>query len=101
MPDAIRGTVELMEAPAENVCVRSAYNFAGVSFSPEEMANEITRNLDGFSIDYAPDFRQEIAASWPQSIDDSVARKDWNWRPQFDLARLTTDMLENIGEQVL
>lgn len=99
MPDAIRGTIELMEAPAEKISVRSGYNFAGFSFSPAELAAEIKKTIPDFAISYEPDFRQAIAESWPQSIDDSVARKDWGWKPEYDLERMTQDMLVNIQAQ--
>lgn len=99
MPDAIRGTIELMEAPAEKISVRSGYNFAGFSFSPAELAAEIKKTIPDFGISYEPDFRQAIAESWPQSIDDSVARKDWGWKPEYDLERMAQDMLVNIQAQ--
>lgn len=99
MPDAIRGTIELMEAPAEKISVRSGYNFAGFSFSPAELAAEIKKTIPDFAISYEPDFRQAIAESWPQSIDDSVARKDWGWKPEYDLERMAKDMLVNIQAQ--
>lgn len=96
MPDALRATIELMEAPAEAITERGAYNLAGCSFTPAEIAAEIRRRIPGFEISYAPDFRQQIAASWPQSIDDSVARRDWGWQPQFDLSAMVDDMLVNL-----
>ena len=96
MPDAIRGTIELMEAPAEKVKVRSSYNISAISFTPEEQAASIKKVLTDFSINYAPDFRQKIAESWPESIDDSVARADWGWKPEYDLDGMTKDMLENV-----
>jgi len=96
MPDAIRATIELMEAPIEKISIRTSYNISGVSFSPKEIAAEIKKHLPGFSITYEPDYRQEIAKSWPQSIDDSVANNDWGWKPKYDLAALTEDMLENL-----
>ena len=96
MPDAIRATIELMEAPIEKISIRTSYNLSGVSFSPKEIAAEIKKYLPGFSISYEPDYRQEIAKSWPQSIDDSVANNDWGWKPKYDLAALTRDMLENL-----
>jgi nucleoside-diphosphate-sugar epimerase len=96
MPDAIRATIELMEAPAENIKVRTSYNVAAMSFSPEEIAAEIEKHIPGFSISYAPDYRQQIANSWPQSIDDSVARNDWNWKHEYDLPAMVKDMLENL-----
>lgn len=96
MEDAIRATIELMEAPKENVKIRSSYNLAGISFTPKTLAAEIQKHLPGFSIDYAPDFRQAIADSWPDSIDDSHAREDWSWSPKFDLAAMTDIMLQNV-----
>lgn len=98
MPDAIRATVELMEAPAERVKVRTSYNLQGLSFTPEEVAAAIRKREPGFSIGYAPDYRQAIAASWPDSIDDAAARNDWEWKPDFDLDKMTLDMLVNLGE---
>jgi nucleoside-diphosphate-sugar epimerase len=98
MPDAIRATIELMEAPAEKISTRTSYNISGMSFSPAEIATEIKKNIPGFEMSYAPDYRQAIANSWPQSIDDSVARHDWGWKPEYDLARMTGDMLENLGK---
>jgi nucleoside-diphosphate-sugar epimerase len=96
MPDAIRATIELMEAPADRIRVRTSYNLSAMSFSPAEIAAEIGKHRPGFSISYKPDYRQSIADSWPQSIDDSVARADWGWKHEFDLARMTSDMLENL-----
>ncbi|MET0464845.1 MAG: NAD-dependent epimerase/dehydratase family protein [Chitinophagaceae bacterium] len=98
MPDAIRATIELMEAPAEKISVRTSYNLSSMSFSPKEIAAEIKKHIPDFSIEYAPDYRQAIADSWPQSIDDSVARKDWGWKEEFDLGAMTRDMLENLKE---
>ncbi len=100
MPDAIRATIELMEAPAENISIRTSYNLAGVSFSPKEIAEEIKKHLPDFEIKYEPDYRQEIANSWPASIDDSIAQKDWNWKPEFDIAALTKNMLENMQARI-
>lgn len=96
MPDAVRGTIELMEAPAEQITVRSGYNFSGFSIAPKHVAAEIQKHIPDFSIDYQPDFRQAIAESWPESIDDAYAAKDWGWKPAYDLASMTKDMLENI-----
>jgi nucleoside-diphosphate-sugar epimerase len=96
MPDAIKATIDLMEAPAENISVRTSYNIAGVSFSPKEIAGAIQKSLPGFIITYKPDYRQAIANSWPQSIDDSVARNDWGWQHQYGLEELTVDMLRNL-----
>ena len=97
MPDAIRATIQLMEAPADKLSVRTAYNVSALSFSPREITAEIQKHIPDFSIAYAPDYRQKIADSWPKSIDDSVAREDWNWKPEYDLSRMTSEMLENLG----
>ena len=96
MPDALRATIELMEAPAEAVRQRGSYNLAGVSFTPREIAAEIRKHIPGFEISYAPDFRQAIAASWPQRIDDSVATADWGWQLRYDLQAMAADMLANL-----
>lgn len=96
MPDAIRATIELMEAPAENIRIRSSYNLGGISFTPAELAAEIQKSLPEFKIDYAPDSRQKIADSWPNSIDDSAATRDWGWTHEYDLARMCKDMLFHI-----
>ncbi|MCO6497757.1 MAG: NAD-dependent epimerase/dehydratase family protein [Chitinophagaceae bacterium] len=96
MPDAIRATIELMEAPAENLTVHTSYNVHGMSFSPKEISVEIRKHMEDFTITYNPDYRQPIAESWPQSIDDSTARRDWGWKPEYDLAGMTEDMLKNI-----
>ncbi len=96
MPDAIRATIELMEAPANKISVRTSYNLSAMSFSPKEIATEIKKHVPDFKISYQPDYRQPIADSWPQSIDDSVARKDWGWKEEYDLAAMTKDMLENL-----
>lgn len=96
MPDAIRGTIELMNAPATSLSIRSAYNFSAFSFSPQDLAKSIAVEVPDFSIQYAPDFRQAIADSWPASIDDSFARNDWGWKPEFTLEKMTKDMLSNI-----
>ncbi|AWH84574.1 NAD-dependent epimerase [Flavobacterium album] len=97
MDDAIRATVEIMQAPAENIKIRSAYNLSAMDFTPEEIANAIKKHIPDFTIDYAPDFRQKIADSWPQSIDDSSARQDWGWKHNFDLDAMTADMLEHLA----
>ncbi|HQU59860.1 MAG TPA: NAD-dependent epimerase, partial [Saprospiraceae bacterium] len=98
MPDAIRATLELMEAPAESVKIRSSYNLAGMSFTPSEVAAEIRKHIPGFQVAYEPDFRQSIAASWPESIDDSQAREDWGWQPEYGLEKMTIDMLAHLKE---
>ena len=98
MPDAIRATIELMEAPASKIKIRTSYNISGMSFSPEEIAAEITKHIPDFTISYKPDYRQAIANSWPQSINDDVARKDWNWKEEFTLEAMTKDMLDNLKQ---
>jgi nucleoside-diphosphate-sugar epimerase len=97
MDDAIRATIELMEAPADQIKIRSAYNLAGCSFTPAELAAEIKILQPDFEINYAPDFRQAIADSWPNSIDDSHATKDWGWKAQFDTKAMVKVMLENVN----
>jgi len=96
MPDAIRATIELMDAPAAQVRERGSYNLAGVSFAPRELADEIGRHVKGFVLRCEPDFRQAIADSWPEVIDDAQARADWGWLPRFGLAEMVADMLENL-----
>jgi len=96
MPDAIRATIELMEAPAAQVKIRSSYNVAGVSFNPEELAAAITRAVPAFQIGYTPDSRQAIADSWPQSLDDSTASADWGWKARIGVDEMVKDMLANI-----
>ncbi|NDE79199.1 MAG: NAD-dependent epimerase/dehydratase family protein, partial [Chitinophagaceae bacterium] len=96
MPDAIRATIELMESPQKSVGIRTSYNLSAMSFSPQEVAASIRTHLPDFSISYSPDYRQQIADSWPQSIDDSVARSDWGWKEEFDLTSMTADMLKNL-----
>jgi nucleoside-diphosphate-sugar epimerase len=96
MPDAIKATIELMEAPADKISIRTAYNISGMSFSPKEIAAEIKKSIPEFEISYQPDYRQAIADSWPQSIDDSVARADWGWQEEYNLESMTKDMLLNL-----
>jgi nucleoside-diphosphate-sugar epimerase len=96
MPDALRATIELMEAPAERIGERGSYNLAGISFTPLEIAAAIRKRIRGFRLDCEPDFRQQIAASWPRSIDDRAAQHDWGWRPRYDLQAMVDDMLENL-----
>jgi len=98
MPDAIRATIELMEADKSKISIRTSYNLSGMSFSPKDIAAEIEKHIRDFSIQYKPDYRQAIADSWPQSIDDSVARKDWGWKEEYDLQRMTADMLQNLNK---
>ena len=97
MPDAIKATLELMEAPASKISVRTAYNVSGMSFSPKEIAAEIKKHIPDFEISYKADYRQAIADSWPQSIDDAVARKDWGWKEDYTLEKMTTEMLANVS----
>lgn len=99
MPDAIRATLGLMEAPADRLTVRTSYNLAGMSFTPAEIAASIQHQVPGFTISYKPDFRQAIADSWPASIDDSAARHDWGWKPEYDLDAMTKDMLFHLAER--
>ncbi len=96
MDDAIRATLELMEAPAAQLKIRTSYNLAAMSFTPAEIAAEIRRQRPGFAIRYAPDFRQKIAESWPESIDDTPARQDWGWQHAYDLPKMTIDMLRHL-----
>ena len=98
MDDAIRATISIMEAPAEAIKIRSSYNLGGISFTPEEIAAVIKNEIPEFKIDYAPDFRQEIADSWPSSIDDTEAQNDWNWKHEFDLNTMTKAMLNGLRE---
>ncbi|UFH36172.1 L-threonine 3-dehydrogenase [Flavobacterium acetivorans] len=96
MDDAINATISIMQAPEEQIKIRSSYNLAAMSFTPTEIAAEIKKHIPEFTITYEPDFRQKIADSWPASIDDSSARADWNWNHKFDLESMTTDMLEHL-----
>ncbi|GHE59685.1 L-threonine 3-dehydrogenase [Roseivirga thermotolerans] len=96
MPDAIKATIGLMEAPAEHVKVRSSYNVSAFSFTPAQLADSIRKFIPEFAIQYAPDFRQKIADSWPNSIDDSAARADWNWQPDFNIDEMSKDILDNL-----
>ena len=99
MPDAIRATIELMEADAKKISIRTSYNIAAISFSPKEIAAEIKKHIPEFVVEYKPDYRQAIADSWPQSIDDSIARNDWGWKHEYDLPKITENMLENFGNR--
>ncbi len=100
MPDAIRATIELMEAPAELVKERTSYNLSGLSFSPEQIAAEVAKHIPGFKMSYAPDERQAYADSWPNSIDDSAARRDWGWKPQYDLTGMVDDMMGHLKRKL-
>ena len=97
MPDAIKATIGIMEAPAELVKVRTSYNVGSFSFTPEDLAAAIRKEKPNFKIDYAIDSRNDIAQGWPQSINDSVAREDWNWKPDFSLEAMVKDMLKNLA----
>jgi nucleoside-diphosphate-sugar epimerase len=97
MDDAIAATIQIMQAPKENVKIRSSYNLAAMSFTPTEIAKEIKKHIPEFTITYEPDFRQKIADSWPASIDDQQAREDWGWKHNYDLEKTTVDMLENLS----
>ncbi len=96
MDDAIRATLQIMESRADDIKVRSSYNLSGMSFTPKDIAEEISRNIPDFKISYEPDFRQKIADSWPSSIDDSNAQEDWNWKAEYDLRETTKEMLKNL-----
>jgi nucleoside-diphosphate-sugar epimerase len=96
MPDAIQATLQLMDAPATSISVRTSYNVGALSFAPEEIAAAIRKYIPEFSIQYQPDFRQKIADSWPDSINDSQAKKDWSWQPSYSLDRMTEDIIVNL-----
>lgn len=98
MPDAIKATLDLMHAPAGNIKIRSSYNLSAISFSPKEIYQSIKQHYPDFEINYNPDFRQSIADSWPDSIDDSAARRDWGWAHDYDLNKMTSDILTNLPE---
>ena len=101
MEDAIRATIELMHADAARVKVRTSYNLAAMSFTPEQIAQEIQKHIPDFKMSYAPDYRQAIADSWPNSIDDQVARQDWGWKEQFGLGEMVQDMLKNLSKKLV
>ena len=101
MPDAIRATIELMETSQENIKIRSSYNLAGISFTPKQIAAEISKHIPNFEMSYKPDFRQEIANSWPSSIDDKNAQYDWGWRLEYNLEKMTSDMIKNLKEKYI
>ncbi len=98
MEDAINATIQLMEAPKENIRIRTSYNVSGMSFSPAEIYQSLLVYFPTFEIEYAPDFRQQIADSWPKSIDDSIAKKDWNWEPEYDLKKMTDTIVKNLPQ---
>jgi nucleoside-diphosphate-sugar epimerase len=99
MEDAVNATIKLMEAPAEKISVRSSYNVGGISFTPKQIYEQIKQRLPDFKISYNPDFRQPIAESWPQSIDDSQAQKDWGLETKYDINKLTDVMLEGVRKK--
>ncbi len=99
MPDAIKATIDLMEAPSEKIKLRTSYNLSGMSFSPAEITREIRQHIPNFQVNYEPDFRQAIADSWPSSIDDSSARAHWDWRETYDLSRMTEDMIYQLRKK--
>lgn len=99
MDDAIRATIQIMQAPQEQIKIRSSYNLSAISFTPKEIAEEIKKHITDFTITYKPDFRQKIADSWPSSINDDNAREDWNWKHEFDLDKMTQVMLENLSKK--
>jgi nucleoside-diphosphate-sugar epimerase len=101
MPDAIRATLNLMDAPAENLRIRTSYNLAGISFTPKQLAEAIQEEMPNFKINYAPDFRENIAKSWPNSISDVYAQEDWGWKPAFNLSEMTKDMLANVNADLI
>lgn len=101
MEDAIRATLELMEAPSEKIRIRSSYNLSGCSFTPRELAEEIKKFIPEFKIKYAPDFRQKIADSWPKSIDDTSARLDWGWKENYGTTKLVKTMIENVNPELI
>lgn len=101
MEDAVKATLDIMNADADDVKIRSSYNLGAISFTPKELANEITKQIPNFTISYNPDFRQKIADSWPSSIDDSSAREDWNWRHSYDLKAITDEMLLQLGTKAI
>jgi nucleoside-diphosphate-sugar epimerase len=100
MDDAIKATISIMQADAEDIKIRSSYNLSGMSFTPKELAAEITKHYPDFTIAYEPDFRQKIADSWPASIDDSAARKDWGWKNDFNIENMTVEMFKNLKETI-
>jgi nucleoside-diphosphate-sugar epimerase len=98
MEDAIQATLQLMDAPKQNISIRTSYNISGMSFSPKEIYQSLLPYFPNFTIQYQPDFRQAIADSWPSSIDDTIAQQDWNWKPAFDLSKMTASIVSNLPE---
>lgn len=101
MDDAIRATIEIMQAPAEKIKIRSSYNLSAISFTPKQITEEIQKHYPNFEVTYEPDFRQKIADSWPNSVNDNEAREDWNWKHQFDLNAMTFEMLTNLEKTLV
>jgi len=101
MNDAIRATIEIMQAPAEKIKIRSSYNLSAISFTPKQITEEIQKHYPNFEVTYEPDFRQKIADSWPNSVNDNEAREDWNWKHQFDLNAMTFEMLTNLEKTLV
>ena len=101
MPDAVRATLELMESDSNRITIRSSYNIGSISFSPADLFDAIKRYYPDFSIEYKPDFRQGIALSWPKSMNDAQARADWGWNPEFDLQKMTDDMILHLKNSEL
>ena len=99
MPDCIKATIDLMEADSKKLKHHCDFNVTAMSFSAEELANEIKKHIPDFTCLYKPDFRQHIAESWPQTIDDSAARSEWGWKPEFDLPKMTKDMIDVLSER--
>jgi len=97
MPDALKGALQLMDSDPSKVKIRTGYNLASISFSAGELASEIANRVSGFKVTYAPDWRQKIADSWPKSVDDTPARKDWGWKPEYDIHSMTEDMIEKLS----
>jgi len=100
MEDAIRATFEIMEAPAESIKIRTSYNISGTNFTPKELVHEIKKHHPNFICNYAPDFRQEIADSWPQKINDTEAMVDWGWKASYDLKKMVSSMFENLAKKI-
>jgi nucleoside-diphosphate-sugar epimerase len=100
MDDAIKATISIMQAPIEQIKIRSSYNLTAMSFTPKQIGEEIKKHYPNFELSYEPDFRQKIADSWPASIDDTSAREDWNWANDFDLQNMTIDMFQNLNEHI-
>lgn len=100
MDDAINGTIKLMEADSDKITIRTSYNFSGISFSPAELVAEIKKLMPDFTVTYEPNHTQAIADSWPKTIDDSEARKDWDWKPEYDVSKMTKEMMENLRRKL-